>query len=256
MTLDDTLVSPRPSPFLLPLSSPSLLPREVVASPETNHSLTAAAADDERCLSAAAGSSSLQQQLSAMTVCDNAQRLGVQLSPVPGKLVLCKVAKENLAGCTHLLMRMMFFADKRNRFFSYASDDEEVTFICDSAWIPEFPDGLVTQEPGTWTAIHLGLGAGGFDPGAVNVLTAPLAAAGIHVLYVSTFSSDYVLVRSDRLQDALALLCACKAPAFDVSVDERHSPASSSSDGGDSSVASSSLDSRLSMLDSLGQTGA
>lgn len=44
----------------------------------------------------------------------------------------------------------------------------------------------------------------GFEKvGVIERITGPLAAASIPVLYVSTFSSDYVLVPSNLLDDAL-----------------------------------------------------
>lgn len=64
-------------------------------------------------------------------------------------------------------------------------------------------DGL-QQDETAWRVVRVGEGAEGFEKvGVIERITGPLAAAGISVLYVSTFSTDYVLIPSSRLDEAL-----------------------------------------------------
>jgi hypothetical protein len=79
----------------------------------------------------------------------------------------------------------------------------EVTVICSADAVP---DG-VRAERG-WRALAV---EGPLDLALTGVLVAllePLARAGIAIFAVSTFDTDHVLVRADRLDDAIAALRA------------------------------------------------
>lgn len=88
-------------------------------------------------------------------------------------------------------------------FCSVTRTAEELSIVCEDASIP--PD--VRAERG-WTLLQLG---GPFPFEQVGVLDAfvrPLAAAGVSVFAIATFDTDYVLVKKDRLADALSALGA------------------------------------------------
>ena len=66
------------------------------------------------------------------------------------------------------------------------------------------PDGVRAQRG--WRALAV---EGPLDFALTGVLAAvavPLAEAGISIFAVSTYDTDYVLVRADRLADAVAAL--------------------------------------------------
>lgn len=87
----------------------------------------------------------------------------------------------------------------------------ELSVICDGASVP--PD--VRAEHG-WRALVL---TGGRDLALVGVLKQvldPLAEAGVSVFVISTFDTDYVLVR--RLDAALAALDAAGFEVLGASV--------------------------------------
>lgn len=89
----------------------------------------------------------------------------------------------------------------REPFFSITRTSEELSVICPE---PQIPEGLRCERG--WRAIKL---EGPFDFGQIGVLLAiaePLAEAGISILAQSTFDTDYVLVRAEQLQDAVAAL--------------------------------------------------
>ena len=76
---------------------------------------------------------------------------------------------------------------------------DEVSIVCEEGAVPPG----VTAERG-FRALRV---AGTIDfavTGVVSSLTAPLAQAGISVFVVSTHDTDYLLVKSDRYDDAVA----------------------------------------------------
>ena len=80
---------------------------------------------------------------------------------------------------------------------------DEVSIVCPAAAVP----AGIRAERG-WRLLKV---AGPLDFDAVGVLasiTAPLAAAGISLLAVGTFDTDYVLVNAARFDDALRTLAA------------------------------------------------
>ena len=80
---------------------------------------------------------------------------------------------------------------------------DELSIVCPAAAVPA---GIRAARG--WRLLKV---AGPLDLGAVGVLasiTAPLAAAGISLLAVGTFDTDYVLVKAARFDDALRMLAA------------------------------------------------
>src|SRR6185369_12276302 len=80
---------------------------------------------------------------------------------------------------------------------------EELSVVCREDAVP-----AGVRHEGGWRCLRV---AGTLDFGLVGVLAAllgPLAAAGVSVFVVSTFDTDYVLVRGRQLPEALAALTA------------------------------------------------
>jgi hypothetical protein len=92
---------------------------------------------------------------------------------------------------------------ERETLASVTRTPAETSIVCRSAVVPEG----VQVEAG-WRALRV---AGPLDFALVGILSAlltPLAAAGVAVFALSTFDTDYVLVREAALDDALAALTA------------------------------------------------
>ncbi len=86
-------------------------------------------------------------------------------------------------------------------FASITRTPEELSIVCAEAAVPS----AVRQEDG-WRAFVL---AGPLDfalTGVVAALAEPLARAGVPIFVVSTFDTDYLLVKHVRLDDAIATL--------------------------------------------------
>lgn len=87
-------------------------------------------------------------------------------------------------------------------FYFAAVTDAEYSCVCPTALAPA---RTLAREDG-WRAFRV---KGSMDFGLVGVLsrlTGTLAAQGIPVFAVSTFDTDYVLVKAARLEQALAAL--------------------------------------------------
>jgi len=83
----------------------------------------------------------------------------------------------------------------------------ELSIVCAAARVPADRPADLRAEVG-WRALRL---AGPLDLSLVGVLAAllqPVAAAGIPILAVSTFDTDYVLVRERTLDAAVEALTA------------------------------------------------
>lgn len=86
-------------------------------------------------------------------------------------------------------------------FSSHTRTREELSIVCPESAVP---DG-VRQERG-WAMLKL---AGPFpftDVGILSAFLAPLASEGVSILAISTFDTDYVLVRRTDLARALGAL--------------------------------------------------
>ena len=87
------------------------------------------------------------------------------------------------------------------RFRSVTRTPDEVSVVCEEEHAPE---GAVT-EPG-WRCMRL---VGPLElslTGIAAALTVPVAAAGVAVFLISTYETDYLLVKATALDTAIAAL--------------------------------------------------
>ena len=86
-------------------------------------------------------------------------------------------------------------------FFSVTRTEDELSVVCPEA---EVPEGIIHEKG--WRALKL---EGPFEFSMVGILSsvaAPLAEAGVSIFAVSTFDTDYVLVREGQLDLAVDAL--------------------------------------------------
>ncbi|KAF9171034.1 GATS protein-like 3 [Mortierella sp. AD010] len=77
----------------------------------------------------------------------------------------------------------------------------------DEATMSLFPDHTLNTQAGDWRLISIGDGPLGYDEcGFVNEFSKPLGENGIGLFYLSTFSSDYILVNCQDFERAVACL--------------------------------------------------
>ena len=88
-------------------------------------------------------------------------------------------------------------------FWSITRTPGELSVVCPEADLPPSVDLFVEKG---WRAFEL-VGPIPFSTtGVISGLTAPLAQAGIGVFVISTFDTDYVLVKATNFSRASALL--------------------------------------------------
>ncbi len=115
----------------------------------------------------------------------------LRFSLVPGAFAVCRLAPDAPVPDWAL----------RNGFASVVRTADELSAVCPMA---DVPPG--TKMEGPWICIKL---EGPFPFDQVGVLTSvldPLAAAGIPILALSTFDTDYVLVKAGQRDAATAAL--------------------------------------------------
>ena len=111
------------------------------------------------------------------------------------------VRKEKLAACRLDVDSEIPTWAVDGPFFSLTRTEDELSIICPEACVPS---GVACEKG--WRALKL---EGPFDFDMTGVLVsvaAPLAEAGVSILTISTYDTDYVLVREDQLEAALSVL--------------------------------------------------
>ncbi|MBI4630526.1 MAG: ACT domain-containing protein [Chloroflexi bacterium] len=90
----------------------------------------------------------------------------------------------------------------RSQFFTVTRTTDELSITCPEADVPR---DVAKCEPG-WRAFKL---HGPFDFGLTGILTSvlnPLAEAGVGIFALSTFDTDYVLVKEENVEKAIEAL--------------------------------------------------
>ncbi|OAQ34703.1 hypothetical protein K457DRAFT_133169 [Linnemannia elongata AG-77] len=105
------------------------------------------------------------------------------------------------------LLESIFFDNRVDRFFSFTQTDTTLSIIMDDATMSLFPDHTLNTQEGDWRLIAIGDGPLGFDEcGIVSEFSRPLSESGIGLFYLSTFSSDYIMVNDQDFEQAVACL--------------------------------------------------
>jgi hypothetical protein len=112
----------------------------------------------------------------------------VRFSVVPGRWAIARVSPD---------APMPMWAFAADGFVSITRTADELSVVCPESVVPRG----VQVEPG-WALLKL-LGPFPFDEvGVLASVASPLAAAGISLFALSTFDTDYVLVKEARLPSA------------------------------------------------------
>lgn len=113
------------------------------------------------------------------------------LKVLPQRFAVCKVA--SLEG-----------VDYTRPFVFVSKTDDELSLVCD---VESVPQDVTDKETG-WQAVKI---AGQLDFGLVGIIakiSGILAAQGISLFVVSTYNTDYVLLKEANFERALGLLAA------------------------------------------------
>ena len=118
------------------------------------------------------------------------------LSILPGKLAVSLLEKNDSIPSWAL----------KSVFFSISRTKDELSIVCMEKFVPQ---GVKFE--GNWRAIKV---EGKFDfsvTGVLSSLSNPLAEAKISIFAISTFNTDYILVKNENLVKAKRILAKfCK----------------------------------------------
>jgi len=114
------------------------------------------------------------------------------LSIMPEKLGICHLNKN-----THIPV----WALEGDSFISIGKTRDELSVICPQ---DKIPGGVLFEKD--WRAFKVQGPLGFVATGIVSSLSAPLAKAGISIMYISTYETDHVLVEEKNLAKAKEIL--------------------------------------------------
>lgn len=116
-----------------------------------------------------------------------------ELRVLPDRLAVCRLEPNG---------RIPVWANTAG-FFAVVRAPTDLTVVCAEASVPE----TARAERG-WRALHL-QGVHDFaQVGVLAALCAPIADAGVSIMALSTFDTDYILVKADALAKAAGALNA------------------------------------------------
>lgn len=118
---------------------------------------------------------------------------------------MLRVLSDRLAVCRLPLDAAWPTPPTDHSFFVAARTAEEISVVCTQDGAPDHPD--VRIEP-DWRALEV-LGPLDFKMvGVMASIAGPLSEVGVSVFVVSTFDTDYVLVRAESLEASVTALRA------------------------------------------------
>jgi hypothetical protein len=114
------------------------------------------------------------------------------LSILSGRLAICRLKKEG---------QIPKWAGDSKRFLSVTRTEDALSIVCEEGIVPSG----VRSEKG-WRAIKIEGDLGFSLTGVLVSLLNPLAEAKISVFAISTYNTDYVLVKEGKLREAIEAL--------------------------------------------------
>jgi len=126
----------------------------------------------------------------------------LKLSLQPGRFTICRLAPDT---------QVPEWATEFRAFTSITRTHEELSIVCEEKRAPP----SVKQEAG-WRLFKV---AGPMDFALIGILaslTSPLAKAGISIMAVSTFDTDYLMVKDSKVDEAILVL---KASGHEIKVE-------------------------------------
>lgn len=125
----------------------------------------------------------------------------VEVLGVPGVFLSLSVLGERLAVCRLDPRERVSVWVAEAPFFSVTRTPEELSVVCPEQNLPS----KMTCEKG-WRALKIESQLDFSLMGVLASITAPLAEAGVSIFAISTYDTDYVLVREEALDTAVAAL--------------------------------------------------
>lgn len=116
----------------------------------------------------------------------------LRLTVLPQMFAICRLEKN---------VPIPDWALRGSQFSSITASSEEISIVCDESVVP--PDVKVVKG---WKAFKAEGPLNLSMTGVIAMLTGPLADAGISVFTLSTYDTDYLLVKSESFEEAVKVL--------------------------------------------------
>jgi len=113
------------------------------------------------------------------------------LTLLPGRYAVCRMHPETAVPAWA----------EGGAFCSVARTKEELSVVCEEAAVPEG----ITANRG-WRMLKVQGPIPFEETGVLAAIAAPLASAGLSIFAISTYDTDYVLVRDEAIEAALLAL--------------------------------------------------
>lgn len=136
--------------------------------------------------------------------------LPLKLTLLSKELHLLSIPASNSSPLLHLILEALIFSNSTD-FFSYSHIENTLNLIIDSNLLKPFQQlaarsNLHVHPSSSWTGIKV-CGSFGFDEiGIVYQLSAPLTENSLCPFYISTYTTDYILVQSKSQPEAVKIL--------------------------------------------------
>ncbi|MCD6402338.1 ACT domain-containing protein [bacterium] len=114
------------------------------------------------------------------------------LSILPEKLGICHLGKNS---------PIPEWAKRTEGFCSITRTPDELSVVCPQE---EIPNEVMAEKD--WRVLKVKGPLGFVLTGIVSSLSTPLAKAGISILYISTYETDYLLVKDQDLAKTIEIL--------------------------------------------------
>jgi len=111
----------------------------------------------------------------------------LHLTVLPGTFAICRLPLDSD-------LPMWFLGQS---FFAMLRNENEATIVCRDADIPE-----QVEREGGWSALKLEGSFAFTETGILAQILKPLADAKVGIFAVSSFETDYVLIKAENLKNA------------------------------------------------------
>eukprot|EP01126_Amoeba_proteus_P011509 TRINITY_DN1464_c0_g1_i2.p1 TRINITY_DN1464_c0_g1~~TRINITY_DN1464_c0_g1_i2.p1 ORF type:complete len:293 (-),score=59.04 TRINITY_DN1464_c0_g1_i2:81-959(-) len=112
------------------------------------------------------------------------------------QLHISSLSKENRETCAHSLLKVLFFS--KGKFFSFTETDDEISLLMEADMFSLFEnDALCVSDE--WLPLERFEKRNLSEIGVISFISQILSKAKIPILYLSTYQTSFVMIRSSDL---------------------------------------------------------
>eukprot|EP01121_Diplochlamys_sp_Union-15-3_P011781 TRINITY_DN3447_c0_g1_i2.p1 TRINITY_DN3447_c0_g1~~TRINITY_DN3447_c0_g1_i2.p1 ORF type:complete len:166 (+),score=14.95 TRINITY_DN3447_c0_g1_i2:282-779(+) len=133
---------------------------------------------------------------------------------LPQTLRLCGLTKEDRPACAHALLKTLFFREEETTFLSFTETEDEISLLLPNNVLSFYSNANLSKF-GRWNVIERFKKKSLNEVGVISSLSTPIAQAKVSMLYISTFSSAFIMVEEQNKEKTIQCLHEHK-PKFNV----------------------------------------